>query len=123
VVCVPDSIKETEEKRTVFEKKQVPMHQSAKAVQPEQSIVVARERETVQINYRKALNDLQNFSQKLEETEQENLREIKRLRREKENVEAELGWHLKCKDDRRLLVELMVDQTEPFFSEDGGDYD
>ena len=49
----------------------------------------------------------------MEEAEGHNLREIRRLRREKENDEV-LEWRVRCRSERVLLIDSLLNEESPF---------
>ena len=84
-----------------------------KSAQPVEA--VAREREVVYRDPRAAFNQLGDFEQRMEEAEEHNLREIRRLRREKENDEEVLEWRLRCRSERVLLIDSLLNEEKPLF--------
>lgn len=110
--------RENDEKKPI--EKKPSWGQSQKSGQPEQNvtapttILAVKEKQIVEPHFRGPLNQLNSFYALMEDAQTQNEREIKRLKREGEEGE-EIRWRLQCKNDRKCLVEEIVQDQDCFF--------
>lgn len=85
LVLATDSIKEFDERHRPAEKKPSGVQQTSKAALIEQTSSVVNEKQIIQKHYKPSYNTLIDFYECFEDRQAENLKEIKRLRKAKEN--------------------------------------
>lgn len=110
---LPDTVKEGEEKRRGFQKKSVSTQQVLKNALPEQPAPLPKEKEKIQLHYRKSMNQIVNFYSRLEEAEADNLKEIRRLKKLKDGSgqgEEQLAREMRLRENKSEMVLEMVYQ-------------
>lgn len=76
-----------------------------------------KEKEIIHLNWIPSLNQIVQLEIDLETAEADNEKQIRRLKKEKENVDQdELQKRLNCRQLRTGLVQTIVQAEDPFFS-------